>query len=110
MYSSGQFFRSQAWRVATRSARTCSGSKGSTASRAGLGFGRVVADLGHLDLLEVFFGLELVELLVPDHRVGGMGDRDVFVDVDAKAGIVDGLGHPHKGFDHHVHGEMLPLE
>ena len=70
---------------------------------------RVVADPRRADLLQVVLGLELVDVPVTHHVVGGIHHRGVFLNVDAESGVVDGLGRAHEGLHHHVHREVLPL-
>jgi len=78
-------------------------------SEAALGLDRVMADLGHPQLLQIRLGLKLVDVSVPDDGVGRVGHRDILFASDPEAGVADRLRHAHERFDNHVHAEMVPL-
>ena len=75
-----------------------------------IGLRLVVTDARLLDLPQIVHGQELVDELVTHDRVGWIGHRRILLDTDPKPGIVDHLVHPDERLDHHVHGEVLPLE
>ncbi len=78
--------------------------------QAALRFERVVSDLGCFYFLQVVQRLELVEVLVPDNVIFGIGHGNIFMNVDAKPGIGDRFWHPHERLHHHVNREVTPLE
>ena len=74
------------------------------------GLRRVVTDPWHPYLLDVGIRLELVVKTVTDNVVVGIRHRDLLVGLDAEARVVHRAGDAQERLDHHVHGEMPPLE